>query len=85
MTEQLRVTVPLKAVEGVITKLNGALWPASIVCDVGAPDAAAIAKSAAAPPIPDKLMAWEPPAALSLMVTVPARFPAAVGVKETEI
>jgi hypothetical protein len=45
---QLRFTVPVNPAEGVMTKLNLALCPAFMVCEVGDPEAAPIAKSGAA-------------------------------------
>lgn len=45
VTEQVSDTVPLKEPEGIITKLNVALFPAVIVCNVSVPCAGAMVKS----------------------------------------
>jgi hypothetical protein len=82
---QLRLTVPVKAPDGVTTKLNVAFCPALISSEVGDPDAGVILKSGAAVPIPDKGTACGLPGTLSLMVREPVRLPVALGVKSTEI
>jgi len=45
---QLRLTVPVNPPDGVTSKLNFALCPALMVCEVGDPEAGPIVKSGAA-------------------------------------
>jgi hypothetical protein len=84
LTLQVRLTVPVSEPDGATTKLNFALCPALMVWEVGEPEAAPTLKSGAATATPDRATVCGLPAALSVIVMLPARLPEAVGWNVTE-
>ena len=79
---QETVTTPLNPPAGAIDSGNVADCPALIVAEVGPPGGTEMMMSV---PSPDSVTACGLPGALSVIVIAPARAPAAVGVKVTEI
>lgn len=84
VTLQPRLTVPLNDPEGARSRLNFALFPAAMVCEVGDPLAGPRLKVAVVA-TPDKAMVWGLPGALSEMLIVPVSAPVLDGLKITEI
>ena len=80
VTAQLRLTVPLNMPDPAKLRLKLAVCPALMVCDVDDPEAGEMLKPGAAAPSPDREIVCGLPEALSLIVTVPDRFPVVVGV-----
>ena len=79
---QETVTTPLNPPAGAIDSVNVADCPAAMVAEVEPPGGTEMMMSV---PSPDSVTACGLPGALSVIVIAPARAPAAVGVKVTEI
>ena len=77
---QSSFTVPLNPAKDATTKLNFALSPAFMVCEVEDPDVGPTIKSA---PVPDRLADCGLPGALSAIETLAVREPPAFGANVT--
>jgi hypothetical protein len=80
VTVHVRLTVPLNDPIDENAKLKLAVCPALMVCDDDDPEAGEMLKSGPAAPGPERGIVCGLPEALSLIVTVPDRFPVVVGV-----